>query len=109
LHSLALLSFEEEEQVQQLNGLRPLLKPQVALSPRLGVLNNIPFAIPVDVRVSIFQRFVTNDMSRDWSRGTRLSVRRGSIAQDAFDKLEGVDIKAPIEITIIDQFGREEE
>jgi ubiquitin-protein ligase E3 C len=48
-------------------------------------------------------------MSRDRSRGTRLSVRRGSIAQDAFDKLEGVDIKAPIEMTITDQFGREEE
>ena len=31
------------------------------LSPRLGVLNNIPFAIPFDVRVSIFRSFIRND------------------------------------------------
>lgn len=78
------------------------------VSPRLGVLNNIPFTIPVDVRKSIFQRFVANDMVRDKSGKTRVSLRRGSIAQDAFDKLEGVDIKAPIEITIIDEIGQEE-
>jgi ubiquitin-protein ligase E3 C len=35
-------------------------------------------------------------------------VRRGSVAQDGFDKLEGADLKAPIEITFIDQFGQEE-
>ncbi|KIM86561.1 hypothetical protein PILCRDRAFT_308371 [Piloderma croceum F 1598] len=78
------------------------------VSPRLGVLNNIPFTIPVDVRKSIFQRFVANDMVRDKSGKTRVSLRRGSIAQDAFDKLEGVDIKAPIEITIVDEIGQEE-
>jgi ubiquitin-protein ligase E3 C len=99
-----LCSFEEAQQNQRLNDSGPLSK-----SPRLGVLNNIPFAIPVDFRVSIFRRFVTNDMSRDRSGTTRLSVRRGSIAKDAFDNLAGVDIKAPIEITIIDQFGQDEE
>jgi ubiquitin-protein ligase E3 C len=107
--SLTLYSFEEAQHNQQLNDSGPPSKCQVALSPRLGVLNNIPFAIPVDVRVSIFRRFVTNDMSRDRSGTTRLSVRRGSIAQDAFDNLAGVDIKAPIEITIINQFGQDEE
>lgn len=41
---------------------RPLSKRQMAyLSPRLGVLNNIPFAIPFEVRVSIFRHFVEND------------------------------------------------
>jgi ubiquitin-protein ligase E3 C len=78
------------------------------VSPRLGVLNNIPFTIPVDVRKSIFQRFVANDMVRDKSSKTRVSLRKESIAQDAFDKLEGVDIKAPIEITIINEIGQEE-
>jgi ubiquitin-protein ligase E3 C len=76
------------------------------------VLNNIPFAIPFEIRVSIFH-FVANDMvnrgvdrhSRRSGR-TRVSVRRGSVAQDGFDKLEGADLKAPIEITFIDQFGR---
>ena len=37
-----------------------------------------------------------------------MSVRRGSVAQDGFDRLEGADLKAPIEITFIDQFGQEE-
>jgi len=37
-----------------------------------------------------------------------VSAWRGSIAQDAFDKLNWVDIKAPIEITILNQFGQEE-
>jgi len=39
---------------------------------------------------------------------TRVQVRRGNVAQDGFDKLEEVDLKAPIEITFIDQFGAEE-
>jgi ubiquitin-protein ligase E3 C len=83
------------------------------MSPRLGVLNNIPFAIPFEVRVSIFRHFVANDMitsGRSDRRGrrTRVSVRRGSVAQDGFDRLEGADLKAPIEITFIDQFGQEE-
>ena len=85
------------------------------MSPRLGVLNNIPFAIPFEIRVSIFRHFVANDMvtpgvdrhSRRSPR-THVSVRRGSVAQDGFDKLDGTDMKAPIEIAFIDQFGQEE-
>ncbi|KAE8181543.1 hypothetical protein CF336_g8879 [Tilletia laevis] len=34
------------------------------LSPRLGVLNNIPFVIPFDVRVEIFRQFIRNDAAR---------------------------------------------
>ncbi|KAF5367884.1 hypothetical protein D9615_010487 [Tricholomella constricta] len=105
-------------------------KRQLAyLSPRLGVLNNIPFAIPFDVRVSIFRHFVLNDAvsrassssSSLASRGmgmffghghgggrTRVQVRRGSVAQDGFDRLAEADLKAPIEIAFIDQFGAEE-
>lgn len=35
-----------------------------SLSPCLGVLNNIPFAVPFEVRVAIFRRFVGMDMQR---------------------------------------------
>jgi hypothetical protein len=35
-------------------------------------------------------------------------VRRGMIAEDGFDKLAEVNLKAPIEIIFIDQFGQEE-
>ncbi|KAL0961250.1 hypothetical protein HGRIS_006212 [Hohenbuehelia grisea] len=92
---------------------------QVAyLSPRLGILNNLPFAVPFALRVSIFRAFVLNDKQ---SRGasdrysyemrrarTLVRVRRGHVSQDGFDKLSEADLKAPIEITFIDQFGQEE-
>lgn len=95
---------------------RTMSKRQIAyLSPRLGVLNNIPFAIPFDARVGIFRRFVINDMQThglESFRGrmhlTRVTVRRTNIAQDGFDRLGDVDLKAPIAITFVDQFGNEE-
>lgn len=110
------------------NGIqtRQLSKFQLAqLSPRLGILNNIPFAIPFETRVRIFREFVYNDMvahsangdnpSSFRSRGlpfggykTRIQVRRDTVAQDGFDKLAEADLKQPIEITFIDQFGQEE-
>ncbi|KAH9890126.1 HECT-domain-containing protein [Cubamyces lactineus] len=109
--------FEEQQLSQPENGRAAAMsKRQVAyLSPRLGVLNNIPFAIPFDVRVGIFRQFVLNDMRTrgfDAYRGrmmtTRVTIRRGNIAQDGFDRLGDVDLKAPIAITFIDQFGNEE-
>lgn len=39
---------------------------------------------------------------------SRIQVRRGMVAQDGFDKLADVNLKAPIEISFIDQFGQEE-
>jgi ubiquitin-protein ligase E3 C len=84
------------------------------MSPCLGALNNTAFAIPFEIRVSIFRHFVASDMvshvvSKHRRSGrTRVSVRRGSVAQDGFDKLEGADLKAPIEISFINQFGQEE-
>ena len=39
---------------------------------------------------------------------SRVQVRRGMVAQDGFDKLSEVNLKAPIEISFIDQFGQEE-
>ena len=105
----------EEQQIKQPVGASPLTKRQVAyMSPRLGVLNNIPFSIPFEVRVSIFRHFVGNDMmnrevNRHGRRGrTKVAVRRGNVAQDGFDRLDGADLKAPIEITFINEFGEEE-
>ncbi|KAI8978888.1 HECT-domain-containing protein [Trametes punicea] len=109
--------YEEKQLSQPENGwATSLSKRQVAyLSPRLGVLNNIPFAIPFEVRVGIFRQFVLNDMQSrgfDTYRGrmmtTRVTIRRTNIAQDGFDRLGDVDLKAPIAITFIDQFGNEE-
>ncbi|KAJ3755036.1 hypothetical protein EV360DRAFT_50503, partial [Lentinula raphanica] len=89
------------------------------LTPRLGVLNNIPFAIPFHVRVAIFRNFVHIDMvALSSSHSVRIelssllqqvvTVRRGSVAQDGFDHLGDADLKNPIRIVFIDQFGAEE-
>ena len=111
------LSLEEKQLSDPETGLRAraINKRQIAyLSPRLGVLNNIPFAIPFDVRVGIFRQFVLNDMHTrgfsEWrGRGThRVTIRRNHISQDGFDRLAEVDLRAPIAITFVDQWGQEE-
>ena len=92
------------------------------MSSRLWILNNIPFAIPFKVCVSIFQHFVMNDMGPLGVYGVtisslvvgelngreRVQVRRGMVSQDAFDRFREVDLKAPIEIAFVDQFWQEE-
>jgi ubiquitin-protein ligase E3 C len=99
-------------------GARPYTRRSIAdLSPRLGVLNNIPFAIPFEARVKIFRSFIVNDrhnigMDRHSYEGffsrTRATVRRGHVAEDGFDKLGNANLKHPIEIAFIDQFGKTE-
>lgn len=94
-----------------------LTKRQIAyMSPRLGILNNIPFAIPFEVRVSIFRRFVATDLVERGltnERGmfapkTRVTVRRKHLSQDGFDRLSDVDLHAPVAITFMDKFDNEE-
>lgn len=113
--SFADAAIVEEQQFVQPAGARPLTRRTLAdLSPRLGVLNNIPFAIPFEARVKIFRSFIENDRhgigadTRSFFRRTRATVRRGHVAEDGFDKLAEADLKHPIEITFIDQFGEQE-
>ncbi|KAG0694768.1 HECT-domain-containing protein [Suillus ampliporus] len=102
----------EEQQLDDSSAPRALTKRQLSyFSPRLGVLNNIPFAIPFETRVLIFRRFVENDKQnrgRDTRRRIDVSIRRGHIAQDGYDRLAESDLRAPIAITFIDQFGEPE-
>lgn len=98
-----------------LKPLRLSVKRQMAYhSPRLAVLNNIPFAVPFEARVSIFRNFILNDMmsrgriDRFSSGRTRAVIRRDKIAQDGFDRLQDANLKQPLEIVFIDQFGQEE-
>lgn len=102
----------EEQQLDESSAPRALTKRQLShFSPRLGVLNNIPFAIQFETRVLIFRRFVENDK---WNRNREthgridVSIRRGHIAQDGYDRLAEADLRAPIAITFIDQFGEPE-
>ncbi|CDW95491.1 hypothetical protein [Sporisorium scitamineum] len=86
------------------------------LSPRLGILNNVPFMIPFDVRVQIFRQFVQIDAVENgiyegrYQRRRAVQIRRGHVAQDGFARLAplGANLKKPLEIVFIDQFGRPE-
>ena len=91
-----------------------LAKRMAHLSPRLGVLNNIPFAIPFETRVKIFRNFVKNSLSADAASffrhfyGEPVTIRRDHVAADGFDKLGNVDLKGHIKIQFVDQFGQPE-
>ncbi|PWZ02601.1 HECT-domain-containing protein [Testicularia cyperi] len=86
------------------------------LSPRLGILNNVPFLIPFDVRVEIFAKFIMIDAEkigvyRDrWVRRAPVKIRRSHVAQDGFAMLNplGAQLKHPIQIVFIDDFGQAE-
>ncbi|GAA5926390.1 ubiquitin-ubiquitin ligase HUL5 [Sporobolomyces koalae] len=96
-----------------------LSKRQLALiSPRLGVLNNIPFVIPFETRVAIFRQFIDTDFRKLTSDAGsfmprarhRAVVRRNHLAEDAYTHLNGLgsDLKKRIEIVFIDEHGLEE-
>jgi ubiquitin-protein ligase E3 C len=137
------LTLSNPHHTHQNGRLRSLTKHQLAqISPRLGILNNIPFAIPFETRVRIFREFIYNDkvghggggefggdeeddefggmgglrmrlgmdggMGMGRGKKTNVQVRRGMVSQDGFDRLADADLKAPVRITFIDQFGQEE-
>jgi ubiquitin-protein ligase E3 C len=103
-----------------------------AYGPRLAVLNHIPFAVPFEVRVAVFHGWAWMDMRaqaggdasatdvinprarwhsmfRESGRtSTEVTVRRGHIAEDGFDRLGDADLKGRIKITFIDEWGNEE-
>ncbi|GAA5906318.1 hypothetical protein JCM6882_002700 [Rhodosporidiobolus microsporus] len=96
-----------------------LSKRQMALvSPRLGVLNNIPFVIPFETRVAIFRQFVASDYKKLGvdSNGLiqrarhRAVVRRNHLAEDAYAHLNGLgnELKKRVEIVFVDEHGMEE-
>ncbi|KAF9580734.1 hypothetical protein BGW38_002499 [Lunasporangiospora selenospora] len=89
------------------------------LSPRLGVLNNIPFIIRFEDRVSIFREFVNSDRQRStdvsgsiFQPGTlgHAQIRRGSAFEDGYDQLNplGPRLKGRISISFVDQYGIQE-
>ncbi|KAH8928415.1 HECT-domain-containing protein [Atractiella rhizophila] len=85
-------------------------------SPRLAVLNNIPFVIPFELRVAIFREFVFLDQRRNnisdytFLSGHRVTIRRNHVAEDGYAHLNtlGSALKGRIQIVFYDQFGNEE-
>nr|XP_018265401.1 ubiquitin-protein ligase E3 C [Kwoniella dejecticola CBS 10117]OBR87559.1 ubiquitin-protein ligase E3 C [Kwoniella dejecticola CBS 10117] len=89
-------------------------KRQLAyISPRLGLLNNLPMSVPFQTRLEVFRKFIESDQQRlgiDYhSRRQRnyAKIRRTHISQDGFDELGelGPALKSRIEITFVDQYG----
>lgn len=101
-----------------------------SVTPRLEILQNMPFFIPFTTRVQIFREFVRLDQLRrrgysdpdEWryrimtsSGGDiaryRAKVRRQSIFDDAFNQFYelGEGLKEPIQIRFVDQFDTVEE
>ncbi|KIM29078.1 hypothetical protein M408DRAFT_329093 [Serendipita vermifera MAFF 305830] len=112
-------AIAEEQKLDDEDITRQLTKRELAyLSPRLGILNNIPFAIPFESRVSIFRSFIRNDRFKMDNIGyggahlhrNKVIVRRDHVSQDGFDHLNelGVAWKGRLAITFVDKFGQEE-
>lgn len=88
------------------------------ISPRLGLLNNLPFIIPFETRVLIFRHFIASDYSRlppsfnsdrafMGGRAT-FRIRRGHVAEDGFklNNLNGQELKRQLAIQFYDQFDQ---
>ncbi|PWN20875.1 HECT-domain-containing protein [Microstroma glucosiphilum] len=87
------------------------------ISPRLGILNNLPFVLPFATRVEIFETFVFRDARRNdirqntgFQRRKRVTIRRDHVAEDGMAQLNGLGsaLKESIEIVFVDQFGMQE-
>ncbi|CAO1624719.1 unnamed protein product [Jaminaea pallidilutea] len=87
------------------------------ISPRLGILNNLPFVIPFATRIKIFRTFIYRDAVRlridrsgFMSRRRRVTIRRDHISEDGMAQLNGLGsaLKESIEIVFLDQWGFEE-
>jgi ubiquitin-protein ligase E3 C len=105
-----------------------------SVAPRLEILQNMPFFIPFHTRVEIFRHFVHLDQAKrrnglvdpdTWRAnmmfahqnpgGNMLArhhaqIKRKSEFEDAFQAFYdlGTDLKEPIQITFLDEFGLQE-
>ncbi|WVO16628.1 hypothetical protein L204_104307 [Cryptococcus depauperatus] len=89
-------------------------KRQMAyISPRLGLLNNLPMAVPFQTRLMVFRMFIEADRKKiginyhDRRYTNEAKIRRDHISQDGFDELSGLEsaLKGRVDITFIDKHG----
>ncbi|KAI8086325.1 uncharacterized protein BX664DRAFT_365944 [Halteromyces radiatus] len=113
-HTDGITSAFERRRLQHVK--QTMSKARLAMvSPRLGLLNNIPFVISFEHRVQIFRMFVNNDRRRndildalDYVRPhAEVQIRRQHVFEDGFNQLYklGPDLKKKIAIIFIDSFG----
>lgn len=136
VHAENLIGTQRVQQVRNIERLRRLQRKTSrrkyleSVTPRLEILQNMPFFIPFTTRVQIFREFVALDQFR--RRGTSdadtwrftvinsstgnigkhsAKVRRESIFDDAYEQFYelGESLKEPIQIRFVDKFDTVEE
>lgn len=83
-------------------------RQMASISPRLGLLNNLPMAVPFTTRLKIFRNFIFMDKDRSGvyeTRRIKAKIRREHLAEDGFDQLSevGVALKGELYIQFYDQ------
>ena len=103
-------SLKDESLVDTKERVRGRSKGYLAkISPHLGILSNIPFAIPFKRRVEILHRLMRKDTPDFFNQGQiHITVRRGQVARDGFDQLYDSDLRQRIRVSFIDRFGDQE-
>ncbi|TPX33541.1 hypothetical protein SeMB42_g07460 [Synchytrium endobioticum] len=83
------------------------------IGARQAILNNIPFVIPFENRVTIFRQYISNDRSsagdeNEWHRAVAsATIRRQHVFEDGYTYLNalGTKLKKKIGITFVDEQG----
>ncbi|KAF9549865.1 hypothetical protein EC957_002436 [Mortierella hygrophila] len=110
----AIMTDSEHVRVQRSINRRQRTSQLARLSPRLGVLNNIPFVIRFEDRVLIFRAFVESDRQRSPGMSGfhphpigQAQIHRGTVFEDGYEHLNhlGPKLKGRIAISFVDQHG----
>jgi ubiquitin-protein ligase E3 C len=98
---------------------RPAERLKQNVEPRLNILRQVPFFLPFDVRVRIFQEFILRDKERsgivqdnffnDFMGPQRvIEIFRGRELEDAFEKIPSSDnLKHKLRISFQTEYGPE--
>ncbi|KAG4258376.1 ubiquitin-protein ligase E3 C [Fusarium proliferatum] len=108
----------EKLKAQQIRSQRE--RKLAEMKPKLEILKHMPFAVPFETRVQIFRHFIQLDRlqrgegSQPFFAGPfakhHAQISRKSLFDDAYKQFYeiGDDLKGPIQITFVDQFGAAE-
>lgn len=123
--------LRELQRLKEQQSQRSRQRYLASVTPRLEILQNMPFFIPFATRVQIFRKVVEMDQFKrrgglvdpdDWRFSLmhhrdgditkhRATVSRESVFDDAYKQFFGLSdgFKEPIQIKFVDKFGTEEE
>ncbi|KAK9246363.1 hypothetical protein V1506DRAFT_535333 [Lipomyces tetrasporus] len=116
-HDSSESELEESETGVGSSSARRDLRTRMMVTPRIEILQKIPFLLPFEARVEIFERSLDHDrakngLDRDYElrwRRHKAEIRRTHMLEDAFNQLNGLrrELKSLIGITFVNDFGVE--